>query len=77
MPFPGSFSEPSMTDRELALVLPTDTEAELLGQDGKAAWGYAERSLAEGTRLRTAQTSLCSSAGVMPGTLQQYPPAPR
>ncbi len=39
-----------MTDRELALVLPTDTEVELLGEDGAKARGYAEKSLAEGTR---------------------------
>ena len=35
-----------MTDHDLALVLPTDTQVELLGEDGEAARGYAEKSLA-------------------------------
>ena len=39
-----------MTDRELALVLPTDAAVELLAEDVEVARGYAERSLAEGTR---------------------------
>ena len=39
-----------MTDREVALVLPTDTEVEWLGEEAEAARGYAERSPADGTR---------------------------
>jgi site-specific recombinase XerD len=39
-----------MTDHELALVLPTETDIELLAEDVAVARGYAERSLSEGTR---------------------------
>ena len=35
-----------MTDRELAPVLPTDTEVELLAEEVAAARRYAEKSLA-------------------------------
>ena len=49
---PNTFPEPSMTDRELALVLPTDTEVGLLGFDGAAARGDAERGLEEGREQR-------------------------
>jgi hypothetical protein len=40
-----------MTDLELALVLPTDTDIALLGEDVVAARGYAEKSLSDATRV--------------------------
>jgi len=46
----GTFPEPSMTDRQLAHILPTDTDIALLADDVEVARGYAEKSLAEGTR---------------------------
>lgn len=39
-----------MTDREVALVLPTSAEVELLKEEVAAARGYAERSLSDATR---------------------------
>jgi hypothetical protein len=39
-----------MTNRKLALVLPTETDIELLAEDAEAARGYAERSLSDATR---------------------------
>ena len=39
-----------MTNHETALILPTDTDIELLGEDVEAARGYAEKSLSEATR---------------------------
>jgi len=39
-----------MTDHETALVLPSDTDIELLGEDAQAARGYAEKSLSDATR---------------------------
>ncbi len=39
-----------MTEPEAALVLPTDTDIELIAEDVETARGYAEKSLSDGTR---------------------------
>jgi len=39
-----------MTDHKVALVLPTETDIELLAEDVEVARGYAERSLSAATR---------------------------
>ena len=48
--FPDTFPEPPMTDRELALVLPTETNIELLAEDVETARSYAKKSLSPATR---------------------------
>ncbi len=42
--------DPLMTDHKVALVLPTETNIELLAEEVEVARGYAERSLSEATR---------------------------
>jgi len=69
--FLDTFPEPSMTDRELALVLPTETDIELLAEDVEVARGYAEKSLSEATRAAyrsdiTIFQAWCEARSVVP-----------
>ena len=73
--FPDTISEPPITEPESALVLPTETDIELLAEDVEVARGYAEKSLSESRGTSVGRRGYESPNLAIPSTRShQIPP---